>query len=143
MMAHRHTDDGTPKYTQSGAYRSPVAFATMHALTLPHPAAYGHARVVSGRVQMREVEAEDLRIDIRSPDSSIHWLNDIETGRQYWHWSQSVNSLLQPMFPGQMHRIQRNLYNVVALIDPADPEGLLCAAAPFTSLKPLNSHRKP
>lgn len=31
------------------------------------------------------------------------------------------------MFPGQLHRVQRNLYSVVALIDPASPEGLRCA----------------
>ena len=75
---------------------------------------------------MKEVDAEDLRIDLRTPDA-IHWLNDIETGRQYWHWPQTLNMLLQPMFPGQLHRVQRNLYSAVALIDPTNLEGLRCA----------------
>ncbi len=76
--------------------------------------------------QMKEVDAEDLRIDLRTPDA-IHWLNDIETGRQYWHWPQTLNMLLQPMFPGQLHRVQRNLYSVVGLIDPANLQDLRCA----------------
>ncbi|BDA49281.1 UDP-glucose:glycoprotein glucosyltransferase 1 [Coccomyxa sp. Obi] len=84
------------------------------------------AALVQLRSQMKEVDAEDLRIDLRTPDA-IHWLNDIETGRQYWHWPQTLNMLLQPMFPGQLHRVQRNLYSVVALIDPTNLEGLQAA----------------
>ncbi len=84
---------------------------------------------------MKEVDAEDLRIDLRSSEA-IRWLNDIESGRQYWHWGQQLASLLQPMFPGQLHRVQRNLYSAVGLIDPGSAQGLQCAppANPFLCL---------
>lgn len=56
-----------------------------------------------GTSQMKEVDAEDLRIDLRTPDA-IHWLNDIETGRQYWHWPQTLNMLLQARITSQTFR---------------------------------------
>jgi hypothetical protein len=87
-------------------------------------------RICDAAPQMKEVDAEDLRIDLRS-DKAIRWLNDIETGRQYWHWTRNLASLLQPMFPGQLHRVQRNLYSTVGLIDPASAHGLQCAHSSF------------
>ena len=73
--------------------------------------------------QMTEVDPEDMRIDLRSAEY-LHWLNDLETGRQYWQWPSSVMDLLRPSFPGQLPKIAKNLFNVVALIDPGKPEGL-------------------
>jgi hypothetical protein len=72
---------------------------------------------------MKQLDAEDMRIDLRS-EEHIHWLNDVETGRLYWSWPRGLSELRRPVFPGQLHRIQRNLYNVVALVDPGSHSGI-------------------
>ena len=72
---------------------------------------------------MTEVDAEDMRVDLRSEDH-LHWLNDLETGRQYWQWPNSVADLLRPSFPGQLSKIAKNLFNVVGLLDPGSAKGL-------------------
>ncbi len=74
-------------------------------------------------MQLGEVDVEDMKIDIRS-DEHILWANNIETDNAYWSWQRSLTGLLRPVFPGQMHQIQRNLLNLVAIIDPGTLEGL-------------------
>ena len=73
--------------------------------------------------QMTEVDADDMRVDLHSAEH-LHWLNDLETGRQYWQWPSSVMDLLRPTFPGQLSKIAKNLFNVVALLDPGSGQGL-------------------
>lgn len=73
--------------------------------------------------QMRQIDTEEMRISLRS-GKHLHWLNDLETGRLYWNWPRAVTEMLKPTFPGQLHRIQRNLFNVVGLIDPGSAEGI-------------------
>ena len=72
---------------------------------------------------MGSVDVAEMRVDLRS-DDHIFWLNNIETGRLYWHWDKSLSSLLKPAFPGHMHKVKRNLYSLVALIDPASVEAI-------------------
>ena len=74
-------------------------------------------------MQLGEVDVDDMKIDIRS-DEHILWANNIETDNAYWSWQRSLTGLLRPVFPGQMHQIQRNLLNLVAIIDPGTLEGL-------------------
>lgn len=74
-------------------------------------------------VQMEQVDVEDMRIDIQS-DEHILWANNIETDTLYWNWQRPLQSMLRPMYPGQLHQIQRNLQNLVAIIDPGAVEGL-------------------
>lgn len=49
----------------------------------------------------------------------MHWLNDLEEDSMYRRWSRSLLDLLRPMFPGQLPRIGRNVYNAAFLVDPA------------------------
>jgi UDP-glucose:glycoprotein glucosyltransferase len=74
-------------------------------------------------MQMRQIDTEDMRIDLRS-EEHMHWLNDIETGRIYWSWPRALGEMLKPVFPGQLHRIQRNLYNAVGLVDPGSVQSI-------------------
>ena len=80
-------------------------------------------------MQLGEVEVDNMKIDIRS-DEHILWANNIETDNAYWSWQRSLSSLLRPVFPGHMHPIQRNLLNLVAIIDPGTLEGLRYAYLP-------------
>ncbi|XP_063005624.1 UDP-glucose:glycoprotein glucosyltransferase 2 isoform X3 [Melospiza melodia melodia] len=55
-------------------------------------------------------------LDIRH--SSIIWINNIEQDHSYSTWPESYQELLKPSFPGFLHEIRRNLYNLVLFIDP-------------------------
>lgn len=63
-----------------------------------------------------------VRLDLQSEDH-LHWLNNLEGDRMYVRWARSVLDLLRPMFPGQLSRVARNVYNAVLLIDPASVSG--------------------
>ena len=66
-----------------------------------------------------------VRLDITSQEH-VHWLNNLETDRMYVRWSHSLMDLLRPMFPGQLARVGRNIYNALFLIDPASVNGAQC-----------------
>ncbi|XP_071287066.1 UDP-glucose:glycoprotein glucosyltransferase 2 isoform X2 [Agelaius tricolor] len=55
-------------------------------------------------------------LDIRH--SSIIWINNIEQDPSYSTWPESYQELLKPSFPGFLHEIRRNLYNLVLFVDP-------------------------
>ncbi|XP_057874651.1 UDP-glucose:glycoprotein glucosyltransferase 2 [Melospiza georgiana] len=55
-------------------------------------------------------------LDIRH--SSIIWINNIEQDHSYSTWPESYQELLKPSFPGFLHEIRRNLYNLVLFVDP-------------------------
>ncbi|XP_036247244.2 UDP-glucose:glycoprotein glucosyltransferase 2 [Molothrus ater] len=55
-------------------------------------------------------------LDIRH--SSIIWINNIEQDLSYSTWPESYQELLKPSFPGFLHEIRRNLYNLVLFVDP-------------------------
>ena len=59
-------------------------------------------------------------VDIR--DSAVHWVNDIEKGKLYKGWSESVQELLRPTFPGMLRSIRKNFFNAVIMCDPAKAE---------------------
>ena len=74
-------------------------------------------------VQMGDTDADEMRIDIWS-DEHILWANNIEADRMYWNWQRPLMAMLRPTYPGQLHQIQRNLQNLVAIIDPGTLGGL-------------------
>ena len=76
--------------------------------------------------QMADVDASDMRVDLAA-GGHIAWANDLETGRMYWTWPSSVMDLLRPAYPGQLAKIQRNLLNLIGLVDPGTLPGLRCA----------------
>ncbi|XP_023293347.2 UDP-glucose:glycoprotein glucosyltransferase [Lucilia cuprina] len=63
--------------------------------------------------------SKEFAIDIR--DSSILWINDIETDPQYRRWPSSVMDLLRPTFPGMLRNIRKNVFNLVLVVDPVKP----------------------
>jgi UDP-glucose:glycoprotein glucosyltransferase len=62
----------------------------------------------------------DYGIDIR--DSSIQWLNDLESDSKYSYWSRNVQEILRPTYPGMMRSIGKNFYNLVLVLDPSREE---------------------
>ena len=74
-------------------------------------------------VQMGDADADEMRIDIQS-DEHILWANNIEADRMYWSWQRTLMAMLRPTYPGQLHQIQRNLQNLIAIIDPGTLDGL-------------------
>lgn len=68
-------------------------------------------------LDLGSAKGKSYAIDIR--DSSIQWINDLETDLAYKRWPSSVDDLLRPTFPGMLRSIRRNLYNLVIVCDPA------------------------
>ncbi|XP_030090804.1 UDP-glucose:glycoprotein glucosyltransferase 2 isoform X4 [Serinus canaria] len=59
-------------------------------------------------------------LDIRH--SSIIWINNIEQDPSYSTWPASYQELLKHSFPGFLHEIRRNLYNLVLFVDPVQED---------------------
>ncbi|XP_028929420.1 UDP-glucose:glycoprotein glucosyltransferase 2 isoform X3 [Ornithorhynchus anatinus] len=74
-------------------------------------------------------------LDIRHP--SIIWINDIEKDDMYKLWPTSCRELLKPIFPGSIHQIRRNFYNLVLFVDPVQE-----MAADFVKVAELFYHHK-
>ena len=60
--------------------------------------------------------SETPRLDIRNPN--IFLMNNIEKDREYSQWSPRVQELLQPVWPGQMRYVRKNLFTGVLFLDP-------------------------
>ncbi|XP_075983141.1 UDP-glucose-glycoprotein glucosyltransferase [Anticarsia gemmatalis] len=59
---------------------------------------------------------EEYGLDVR--DTSITWLNDLETDERYRRWPSSYMELLRPTYPGMLRNLRRNIYNYVIVVDP-------------------------
>ncbi len=60
-------------------------------------------------------------LDLR--EMPLLFLNDLEDGSsRYYGWPASVRSLLEPSFPGMLRRVAKNLFHLVLIVDPSDPE---------------------
>lgn len=77
--------------------------------------------------------SKEFAIDIR--DSSIIWVNDLETDKEYRRWGSSVMDMLRPTFPGMMRSVRKNFFNLVLVFDPIKPDAreLLKMANDFVS----------
>ncbi|KAL1411228.1 killer toxin resistant protein [Vanrija albida] len=64
----------------------------------------------------------------------ITWLNDLETDRQYQQWPKDIRGYLRPMYPGQLHLISRNTWNIVIVVDLATLKGLDVILGSVTTL---------
>ena len=65
-------------------------------------------------------QKSDYQIDIR--DSSVFYINDIETDSMYRHWPSSVQDLLRPAYPGVLRSIRKNIFHLVLIVDPSKQE---------------------
>jgi hypothetical protein len=69
-----------------------------------------------GAAQWHEVRVELLKGDYAK--NGVRWLNNIESDAVYASWPDRLDTLLYPS--GQPHRLRRNLYNLVVVLDPLD-----------------------
>ncbi len=58
----------------------------------------------------------------------IVWLNDLEHDAMYADWGNDVAGIFMRLMPGQLHRIGRNLYNGVLVVDPGCVDGMMALA---------------
>ena len=65
-------------------------------------------------------DEDEYAIDIR--DSSVMYINNLETDARYSKWPRNLQYLLQPTFPGSLRRLGRNLHHCVFVLDPTDLE---------------------
>ncbi|BFZ60909.1 killer toxin resistant protein [Saitoella coloradoensis] len=76
-------------------------------------------------------EAEPIRFDFRigtdeNGESPIIWLNDLEdrTHEYYGRWTRSVQTLLRPLRPGQIHPIAKNIHTAIVPVNLENPADL-------------------
>jgi len=65
-------------------------------------------------------KTDNFILDTRS--ESVQWLNNLEKDSQYNYWPSSLNEILRPTFPGMMRYIAKNVFHVVAFVDPLSEE---------------------
>jgi hypothetical protein len=69
-------------------------------------------------------EDKAVRIDVgRGWKNAIIYLNDVEKDPQYARWPRSVRSMLQSMQFGMPPMVRRNMFTVLAVINPLDQPG--------------------
>jgi UDP-glucose:glycoprotein glucosyltransferase len=78
-------------------------------------------------------QAKEFAIDIR--DSSVIWVNDMESDKEYKRWGSSVLDMLRPTFPGMMRSVRKNFFNLVLIFDPikSDARDLIRMSESFVS----------
>uniref|UniRef100_T1J9H3 UDP-glucose:glycoprotein glucosyltransferase n=1 Tax=Strigamia maritima TaxID=126957 RepID=T1J9H3_STRMM len=78
-----------------------------------------------------KMDKQNYAVDIR--DSSIQYINDLESDRKYYSWSSSLSEILRPTFPGVLRMIRKNIYHLVFVLDPSQEpsEDLLKLAESF------------
>lgn len=70
-----------------------------------------------------QVHQESPRYDWRDDAEGgnvIIWMNDIEKDKRYMDWPESVTSLLQRAFPGQLPSVKKDIHNLVVPVDFAE-----------------------
>ena len=77
-------------------------------------------------------------LDVR--DTSIVWLNDLDTDTAYKRWPSSVSELLRPAFPGMLRSLRQNLHNLVLVVKPA---AVAANAGLFSTLASFLTHSMP
>ncbi|XP_022818717.1 UDP-glucose:glycoprotein glucosyltransferase [Spodoptera litura] len=106
---------------------------TLHALGLSK-------KLINKLMSLELAEAytwEEYGLDIR--DTSITWLNDLETDERYRRWPSSYMELLRPTYPGMLRNLRRNIYNYVIVVDPTS----LASGPPLKLGETLLKHATP
>ena len=65
-------------------------------------------------------DEDEYAIDIR--DSSVMYINNLETDARYSKWPKNLQYLLQPTFPGSLRRLGRNIHHCIFILDPSELE---------------------
>ncbi|KIJ36946.1 hypothetical protein M422DRAFT_260570, partial [Sphaerobolus stellatus SS14] len=72
--------------------------------------------------------------DRREGGDTIVWWNDIEKDTRYSRWSPSLQTLLQPTWPGQMPSLKRNAFNTILVVDFSERTSLAWNAGPIATI---------
>lgn len=67
-------------------------------------------------------EVYDVRDTVEEPFTV--WWNDIEMDSRYSSWSSDVHQYLQPTYPGQLHPVKKNTFNLLMIEDLSQPGSL-------------------
>ena len=52
----------------------------------------------------------------------LQWANDIEEDEKYKRWPSNIHELLRPAFPGTLRRVRKNMFHLVFVVDPLNPD---------------------
>ncbi|VDD80862.1 unnamed protein product [Mesocestoides corti] len=61
-------------------------------------------------------------LDTRS--APVLFLNDLEQNAAYGSWTPSTHALFMMNPPGSLRHIRKNLYNIIFVVDPSEPESI-------------------
>ena len=64
------------------------------------------------------------RINLEDSDRLVSWTNNIELDKNFEDWSRSIELLISAQQDGSIPRLRRNIFNIVAVIDLSQREGL-------------------
>ncbi|CAH1780753.1 unnamed protein product [Owenia fusiformis] len=63
---------------------------------------------------------DSFAVDTRDP--AVQFLNNLEKDRRYANWPGRIDSFLQPTFPGMLRHVRKNCFNLVFIVNPAEPQ---------------------
>ncbi|KAI9283208.1 UDP-glucose:glycoprotein glucosyltransferase-domain-containing protein [Sporodiniella umbellata] len=69
----------------------------------------------------------DNVLDVRdTPENPfVAWWNDLENDNRYEGWPYDIMEILKPTYPGQLHPIRKNIYNLILVEDLASQRSLV------------------
>ena len=91
---------------------------------------------VIGQVQTEDDPGDGVVDASDRPEEGkvITWWNDIEKDKRYSSWPDSITAYLRPTYPGQLHTIRRNTWNLVFVLDLTSTFSLETIALHFTNM---------
>jgi UDP-glucose:glycoprotein glucosyltransferase len=91
---------------------------------------------VVGTAQTEREPVEGL-VDASDRDEGgdvISWMNDIEQDPQYARWPSAISGYMRPLYPGQLHLIRRNTWNVILVLDLGSSRGIEVVASQASAM---------
>lgn len=96
-----------------------MGLSTLQAVDLISSPSIGEAQTSTGAVE----GLFDTR-DANEGGNVVVWMNDLEKDSRYKTWASALSVLMRGLYPGQLHSIARNLYNVIIVTDLSSRRGL-------------------
>eukprot|EP01129_Flabellula_baltica_P009396 TRINITY_DN3831_c0_g1_i1.p1 TRINITY_DN3831_c0_g1~~TRINITY_DN3831_c0_g1_i1.p1 ORF type:complete len:1002 (+),score=253.35 TRINITY_DN3831_c0_g1_i1:715-3720(+) len=73
-------------------------------------------------MSLRPPENNPIYINLDS--DLVDYVNDLERDRRYARFNPSVQDLLKGVYPGQLHFIRKNLWNIITVVDLGNRDGI-------------------
>ncbi|KAI7903194.1 UDP-glucose:glycoprotein glucosyltransferase-domain-containing protein [Cokeromyces recurvatus] len=71
-----------------------------------------------------QVNSEIYDVRDTPEDPFIIWWNDLEKDKRYRDWASDVTEYTRPIYPGQLHQVRKNVFNLLMVEDLAQVESL-------------------